>query len=97
MEVRTTLKKGFGVFSMEHITEGALVGEYVGEIIDEMEKKQRVRLRGSEYLMAYGSGRYIDAWQYGNVSRFVNHSCEENRAADEWTVNGVYRVTIVAS
>lgn len=88
--------KGYGAFALEPISKGLLVREYVGELIDEEEKRVRASLGPSKYQMAYGRSKYIDARRVGNVSRYINHSCAPNCRAEEWTVGGVYRIGIVA-
>ncbi|EEY61258.1 uncharacterized protein PITG_01519 [Phytophthora infestans T30-4] len=91
-----TAKRCLGAFAEEPITRGVVVREYVGEIIDDNERQIRELHVPSEYTMAYGSGSYIDATRFGNESRFFNHSCDPNYASEEWSVNGVYRIGVVA-
>lgn len=95
LEIRQTEGKGFGAFAVEMIYAKTLVREYVGEIIDEKEKKRRDAV--SMYLMAYGAGKFIDSSQLRNISRFINHSCDPNCTAEEWYVCGIYRIGIVAN
>lgn len=38
----------------------------------------------------------IDAIKYGNLSRFINHSCEPNCETQKWSVNGETLVGIVS-
>lgn len=42
--------------------------------------------------MALRSDEIIDATQKGNVTRFINHSCEPNCETQKWTVNGDLRI-----
>merc|ERR1712226_392996 len=35
---------------------------------------------------------YVDATSKGNISRFMNHSCDPNSETQKWTVNGELRV-----
>lgn len=46
--------------------------------------------------MALKSDAIIDATQQGNVSRFINHSCDPNAETQKWTVNGDLRVGFFA-
>ena len=46
--------------------------------------------------MKFGPRRYIDAFGYGNESRFINHSCVPNCRVDPWEVNGMTRLAIIA-
>ena len=57
--------------------------EYVGEILGDLLFSKRVEAaarRGQEhfYFMALTTDAIIDATRKGNISRFINHSCEPN-------------------
>ncbi|XP_038700350.1 histone-lysine N-methyltransferase SUVR5 isoform X1 [Tripterygium wilfordii] len=94
LEVFKTENKGWAVRAGEPILRGTFVCEYIGEVVDEREAKQRRNRYGKEgcsymYIMdahsndmsrlIEGQDHYIiDATKYGNVSRFVNHSCSPN-------------------
>ena len=41
--------------------------------------------------------RVIDAGPKGNLSRFMNHSCQPNLITQKWTVNGDIRVGLFAT
>ncbi|XP_026469971.1 histone-lysine N-methyltransferase SUV39H2-like [Ctenocephalides felis] len=78
---------GWGVKTDRHIKAGDFVCEYVGEIIKSDDAEQRGQLydkMGVTYLFDLdhlnpSSEAYtIDAYRYGNVSHFINHSCEPN-------------------
>jgi SET domain-containing protein len=96
LKVGDTRRMGYGVYALEAVGKGTIVCKYVGEIIDEKEKERRAAEPGCAYLMAYANNKYVDAKRYGNESRFINHSCEPNCRAEEWTVQGVYRIGVVA-
>ena len=84
--------KGKGVrSSQERIAAGSFVVEYVGELIgvEEAERRleERTRLAEANYIMfvrehfAADHSTHttaLDARNYGNVARFINHSCEPN-------------------
>ncbi|KAJ6641712.1 putative histone-lysine N-methyltransferase Mes-4 [Pseudolycoriella hygida] len=95
-------EKGFGLIADEFISAGTLVIEYVGELITEAEFQQRYNRKESHsgiqhyYFMDYSKGLYIDADQKGNLSRFINHSCDPNCASERWIVSRVQRIGIVA-
>lgn len=62
---------------------GDFVMEYVGEVLDYKQFKSRVKQQakmGQEhhYFMALNSDEVIDASYKGNVSRYMNHSCDPN-------------------
>ena len=80
---------GWGVKVLEAIKKGSYVCEYVGEVITNEEAEKRGKLydaEGRTYLfdLDYNDGEHhpytIDAAVYGNVSHFINHSCEPNLA-----------------
>ncbi|KAG3237114.1 hypothetical protein PI124_g17895 [Phytophthora idaei] len=66
------------------VSKGTLVCEYLGEIIDELEKGEREKAGDCEYA----SNKSIDAKYFGNIARYCNHSCNPNCIADEWTCDG---------
>ncbi|KAK4791272.1 hypothetical protein SAY86_031685 [Trapa natans] len=94
LEVFKTEKKGWGLRAGEAILRGTFICEYAGEVIDEIEgdeRRSRYGRGGSNYLydinsqindmsrLIEGEVRYvIDSTKYGNVSRFINHSCSPN-------------------
>lgn len=85
-------RKGKGVRSRsELIPKGSFVVEYAGEIIGSIQAEKLFRQRASvgepNYLMHlreyFATGRemkstIIDARNYSNIARFINHSCEPN-------------------
>ncbi|XP_024118700.1 histone-lysine N-methyltransferase SUV39H1 isoform X1 [Oryzias melastigma] len=76
--------RGWGVRTLQAIKKNTFVMEYVGEIIttDEAEKRGHLYDRqGSTYLfdLDYVEDVYtVDAAHQGNISHFVNHSCNPN-------------------
>lgn len=57
--------------------------EYIGEVFDQREFRRRRKDYGKDgtahfYFMALKADQFIDATRKGNISRFVNHSCEPN-------------------
>lgn len=57
--------------------------EYVGEVVDQKEFSRRVKLYAKDnnkhfYFMALKGDAVIDATIKGNISRFINHSCDPN-------------------
>jgi histone-lysine N-methyltransferase SETMAR len=93
--------KGKGVRTREFIPKGAFVVEYMGEIIGSSQAenlfKQRSQLNESNYILVmkeHFSGNQvlvtcIDAKNYGNLGRFVNHSCEPNLIVLPVRINNV--------
>ncbi|KAF7148964.1 hypothetical protein RHSIM_Rhsim03G0159400 [Rhododendron simsii] len=79
LEIFKTEKMGWGVRSRDFIQSGRFVCEYTGELLQEQEAEERVD--NDEYLFDIGkngSGFTIDAAKFGNVGRFINHSCSPN-------------------
>ncbi|KAM7180484.1 histone-lysine N-methyltransferase SUV39H2 isoform 3-T3 [Macrochelys suwanniensis] len=81
---RTNNGRGWGVKTLQKIKTKRFVMEYVGEVITSEEAERRGQLydnQGNTYLfdLDYDSDEYtVDAARYGNVSHFVNHSCDPN-------------------
>ncbi|XP_068162680.1 histone-lysine N-methyltransferase SUV39H1-like isoform X1 [Antennarius striatus] len=81
---KTENGRGWGVRTLQHIKKNVFVMEYVGEIIttDEAERRGHIYDReGSTYLfdLDYVEDVYtVDAAHHGNISHFVNHSCNPN-------------------
>lgn len=67
-----------------HILRHSFVIEYVGEVLSPAQfgrrKKQYAKdpSHSHHYFMALKTDQIIDATRKGNVSRFINHSCEPN-------------------
>lgn len=81
--------KGFGLRALEFIQKGTFLCEYAGEIIDLQEAQRRTALlqarKGMNYILVlrehYGNKTAeicIDPKNFGNLGRFINHSCDPN-------------------
>ncbi|KAG5834214.1 hypothetical protein ANANG_G00259200 [Anguilla anguilla] len=83
------------------LLQGDFVMEYVGELIDADECRQRLK-RSHEnrvtdfYMLTLTKDRVIDAGPKGNFSRFMNHSCSPNCETQKWTVSGDVRIGLFA-
>lgn len=83
---KTNNDRGWGVRTERIIYDGQFICEYVGEIItyEETEKRGKIYdIEGRTYLFDLDINRSdnpytIDAAKYGNVSHFINHSCDPN-------------------
>jgi hypothetical protein len=100
-ELFTTVFKGTGVRTLKDVAKGQIVFEYVGEVIDEEEFDNRFKGMTQAacqnfYFMQIAPKLYVDAYRYGNHSRFVNHSCVPNCVAEVWTKQGSKRIAIRA-
>ncbi|CAL4968297.1 unnamed protein product [Urochloa decumbens] len=93
---------GWGAVALEPLEKGDFIIEFVGEIIDDSTCEQRLRDmegRGDKnlYMCEISKDFTIDATFKGNISRFVNHSCEPNCKLEKWQVGSETRVGFFAS
>uniref|UniRef100_W8BZJ9 Histone-lysine N-methyltransferase n=1 Tax=Ceratitis capitata TaxID=7213 RepID=W8BZJ9_CERCA len=95
---RTSNGCGWGVRTEKPVRKGEYVCEYVGEIITSEEANDRGQTYdaiGRTYLFdldynTSGESVYtIDAALYGNVSHFINHSCNPNLAVFPFWINNL--------
>nr|XP_055024326.1 histone-lysine N-methyltransferase SUV39H1-A [Misgurnus anguillicaudatus] len=81
---KTANGRGWGVRTLQRIFKNAFVMEYLGEVITTEEAERRGVVydkQGVTYLfdLDYVDDVYtLDAAHYGNISHFVNHSCDPN-------------------
>ncbi|KAL8063428.1 hypothetical protein ABFX02_01G025700 [Erythranthe guttata] len=94
LEIFKTESRGWGVRPLTSIPSGSFICEYVGELLEDKEAERRVGSDeylfdiGQNYSdcpslkpeeqHSEESGYTIDAAHYGNVGRFINHSCSPN-------------------
>ncbi|XP_062219607.1 histone-lysine N-methyltransferase ASHR3-like [Phragmites australis] len=102
IKIVKTKRCGWGAVTLEPLEKGDFVIEYVGEVIDDATCEQRlwdIKLRGDKnfYMCEISKDFTIDATFKGNVSRFLNHSCEPNCKLEKWQVDGETRVGVFAS
>ncbi|XP_017786038.1 PREDICTED: probable histone-lysine N-methyltransferase CG1716 [Nicrophorus vespilloides] len=96
-EVFRTEKKGLGIRAAANIPYGEFILEYVGEVLDPEEFEDRAADYSKDknrhyYFMSLRADAVIDATQKGNISRFINHSCDPNAETQKWTVGGELRI-----
>ncbi|XP_027022526.1 histone-lysine N-methyltransferase SUV39H1-A isoform X1 [Tachysurus fulvidraco] len=81
---KTANGRGWGVRTLERIPKNSFVMEYLGEVITSEEAERRGQMydqQGVTYLfdLDYVADVFtVDAAHYGNISHFVNHSCDPN-------------------
>lgn len=81
-EIFKTKSMGWGVRSRDYIMPGSFICEYIGELLEENEANRRID--NDEYLFDVCHGKSknddfaLDAAKCGNLSRFMNHSCDPN-------------------
>lgn len=65
---------------------GVLISEYVGEVIDYNEMCNRLtkkEYKNLNYLVQLNSDEIIDSTSKGNITRFINHSCDPNSVGEK--------------
>jgi len=76
---------GRGVYARQDIPKGTRLIEYTGERIDNAEADRRYEdekmSRHHTFLFILNSRTCIDAAVGGNISRYINHSCDPNCVA----------------
>lgn len=90
-----TDNKGYGICAVEDIPKGALISEYVGEVIDYNEMCNRLtkkEYKNLNYMVQLNPDEIIDSTSKGNVTRFINHSCDPNSVGEKWHVLGQSRI-----
>ncbi|CAG7822054.1 unnamed protein product [Allacma fusca] len=79
LQVFRTKHNGWGVKTLGRIPRGSFVCTYEGEIIDSVEASTRISKYADSYMFdIYGGQILLDATEFGNVARFINHSCAPN-------------------
>uniref|UniRef100_A0A3B0N6J6 [histone H3]-lysine(4) N-trimethyltransferase n=1 Tax=Theileria annulata TaxID=5874 RepID=A0A3B0N6J6_THEAN len=85
LDVKPSVIHGLGLFATENIPAGEPVVEYVGELIRDVVGDQREEFYsegqggdGSCYMFRLDDQYIVDATRKGNMSRFINHSCDPN-------------------
>lgn len=89
LQIIPTEEKGFGLTTTTRIKQGNFICEYAGEIISADEAKKRYEsnkeLGKMNYIFCinenFGEKNYktfIDPSIFGNIGRYINHSCEPN-------------------
>ncbi|CRK86252.1 CLUMA_CG000004, isoform A [Clunio marinus] len=99
LKIIKTQNRGFGAITLKDIPEDAFIIEYVGELIDtnEMNRRMIEKIKAKEkefYFLTIEADLYVDAGPSGNLSRFINHSCEPNCITKKITVDGNTRIGI---
>ena len=93
--------KGYGLMTNQDLKKGDFIVEYVGEVVSEVEyfrRKAEYQTTGRKhsYFMSVANSEVIDATQKGNLSRFLNHSCNPNCETQKWQVGGELCIGIFA-
>lgn len=92
--VRPAGDMGLGVFAGRHLLEGEILDEYFGEL---MPKRLAARRHDDNYIFEIGNVASSTAKEYGNWTRFMNHSCAEfNVEATDDVLGGRRTITFRA-
>lgn len=62
------------------------INEYIGEVINQHEMMKRMEsqlYKNNNYMVQLKYDEIIDATCKGNISRFINHSCDPNCTAEK--------------
>lgn len=87
-----------GIFACEPIAPNEIIIEYVGQIIrhiiaDMRENAYKTSGIGS-YCFRVDDETIIDATKYGNLNRYINHSCNPNSYAKILVINNQKKIVI---
>jgi predicted PilT family ATPase len=85
---------GWGVRACEDIKSDVMLGEYLGEVINQEMHNSREMKKRNAYVFYIHKDRYVDAERMGNMMRFINHSCKPNALAHLIYVKGEAKVVI---
>jgi ferritin-like metal-binding protein YciE len=103
VSVRGSSIHGWGLYSDQDFAKGDVVGEYVGEYINNSEAEAREKKyreqRIQDYLFRVNDDLVIDATLKGGSGRYANHSCAPNCYTRYIPVEGkesLRRVMIIA-
>ncbi|XP_027085453.2 uncharacterized protein [Coffea arabica] len=96
---------GLGLYTSRFIFRGAMVVEYVGEIVGlhvadkretEYQAGKNVQYKSACYFFRIDKEHIIDATRKGGIARFVNHSCLPNCVAKVISVRNEKKVVFFA-
>lgn len=90
---------GWGVFAALDIPKSEIIGEYVGEVIEQQDAERRGRIYDEtkySFLFNITNNLALDSTRLGNKLRYCNHSNEPNCEPRVMRVDGDVRVGIYA-
>lgn len=94
-----------GLYTSSFISRGAMVVEYVGEIVglrvadrreNDYQSGKKLQYKSACYFFRIDKEHIIDATRKGGIARFVNHSCLPNCVAKVITVRNEKKVVFFA-
>ncbi|CEF71533.1 Histone-lysine N-methyltransferase SETD2 [Strongyloides ratti] len=101
MYIFQTEDKGFGVKSKGYIHSGNFIVDYCGEVFDNKTVKKMLsnnenKKKMGTYFQKLSDNNVISCYKMGNISRFINHSCEPNAKIERWISGTQYFLGIFA-
>lgn len=106
LALRPSAISGYGLFSLRTFQKNSLIIEYCGEMLtgeDLVNKRDAFynllgkRYQQSCYLFRLDELKVLDATHKGNLSRFINHSCDPNCYSRVVQIDGSKKLLIFAS
>lgn len=106
LALRPSAISGFGLFALRPFQKNSLIIEYCGEMLtgeDLVNKRDTYynllgkRYQQSCYLFRLDELKVLDATHKGNLSRFINHSCDPNCYSRVVQIDGQKKLLIFAS
>lgn len=99
VELRDYGSKGTGIRALQRIRNGAILGEYVGEIRATRDRGDPVYNMSIDLLDAVPNRAVasIHAKRFGNWTRFMNHSCRPATCFLQRVIGDRVRVMVVAT
>ncbi|XP_023955080.2 histone-lysine N-methyltransferase SETMAR [Bicyclus anynana] len=81
--------KGLGLYTNTYIPKGSFICEYAGEVLTKSQAMSRYHYNEkhgrmnyifclNEHVAGKTTQMYIDPSSFGNIGRYINHSCEPN-------------------
>lgn len=95
IELRQSDIHGLGVFALQDLSPGTVIGQYAGRRYSAQEAADLDMGDAVTYLFGLSDGSLIDGGEGGNATRHLNHACEPNCEAEEVTLdNGQLTIQI---
>ena len=80
---------GYGLKTLQFIKRGTYIIEYIGRIVYSEVTVLKILQKPPPRYVMYLSTHWVDAdSRSGNMSRYINHSCQPNTEVVLWDFNG---------
>ncbi|KAL8701181.1 MAG: hypothetical protein Q9224_000618 [Gallowayella concinna] len=99
--IHSSAEKGIGVRTLQHIKQGVVLDEYVGELkpatsVTDQTYALKLDLPMGHRFRSDANPILIDSQVYGNWTRYINASCNPSLKFVPAIIGGKYRVMVVA-